>query len=317
MKKSKLLIPAVAFLVVSIAAAGTSTVAWFTANTRSTATISNLNAVARGSLEMKYKYAADNGFGSTAVAEWTSLDNQNLTMTSLRDASLDLVTASGPHYAYHNVDTKNQVTTTEKDFTYATLPASSIDTKQNLAYYAKISLQMKLSSITGDLKYGVFFNATDSHITTTGATKTTGASSYRFGFVTGTDTSTATAKSLPSVWAPKYNTTADAVSTDTIDNSASAINYVSSATATGTYPFTSAAPATYVANNAFSTGTVTEGTSLSTNGNCLGLFANTTDTLYVDMYIWYEGLDDYCTNDLVQDKSFTGTLVFDTVVVAS
>src|SRR5574344_895008 len=44
MKKSKLLIPAVGFLMISLAAAGTSTVAWFTSTTAATATLDNLFA---------------------------------------------------------------------------------------------------------------------------------------------------------------------------------------------------------------------------------------------------------------------------------
>ena len=47
MKKSKLLIPAIAFLVVSMAAAATSTVAWFTANTATTVTLNNVIAALR------------------------------------------------------------------------------------------------------------------------------------------------------------------------------------------------------------------------------------------------------------------------------
>ena len=42
MKKSKLLIPAVGFLMISLAAAGTSTVAWFTSTTAATATLGNI-----------------------------------------------------------------------------------------------------------------------------------------------------------------------------------------------------------------------------------------------------------------------------------
>src|SRR5574344_1043681 len=99
MKKSKLLIPAVGFLMISLAAAGTSTVAWFTSTTAATAAISNIAAAkVDGSLTV---YASVDGnittpavpkFGTTTSDTEAGADNTAavsvLTGATLRGASV-------------------------------------------------------------------------------------------------------------------------------------------------------------------------------------------------------------------------------------
>src|SRR5574344_1569382 len=96
MKKSKLLIPAVAFLVVSI------TVAWFTANTQVSSKMTKLIAASSdGSLFIDSAYDANAGFGATAktfVADtaYNTLTAQtpDLAAETLRDGSVNVANGS-------------------------------------------------------------------------------------------------------------------------------------------------------------------------------------------------------------------------------
>ena len=98
MKKSKkLLIPAFAILAISIAAAATSTIAWFTSSNRSNVNVSNIIAKAEGNLDATYSTSILYGAQSdVAVGTALPINDTPIAINTLRDASLDISGASFP-----------------------------------------------------------------------------------------------------------------------------------------------------------------------------------------------------------------------------
>lgn len=95
MKKSRIILPAIALLAVSGIASVTGTVAWFTASQSVTTTVDNVAAI---------NTTGDLTLTLTAVSGCTKTANDTIKLGYLRDASLDVTGASAVAYTAHYED---------------------------------------------------------------------------------------------------------------------------------------------------------------------------------------------------------------------
>ena len=101
MKKSRIILPAIALLAVSGIASVTGTVAWFTANNSVSSTVTNITAI-----NPEGQLRADVTAG---VATELDSTGKNITVNkNLRDASVDLASSAGEATVYRAVLDDNQ-----------------------------------------------------------------------------------------------------------------------------------------------------------------------------------------------------------------
>ena len=285
MKKSKLLIPAVAFLTVSIAAAATSTVAWFAASTSVAASASHLiSATTEGSLTVQSKQTI--AYGCSTDADSSFGTDANVTFGTLRDSSLNMTTETPSTYKVTKNPDGTVPAAASRIYTAANMAASSSkDATSDFYFYAKFSLVFKITAANTSV-YRIFLNdPTLSTLTTPNGTDITSA--IRVGYNAGTNYS---------VWAPGY-----IYGVDKLNTSTSALVYVNQAgtgaAAVSTYTFSETADS-FATAHAFKT--VPASVAYADNGkaNYIGEATNGTD-LEVVFYVWYEGEDFYCDEDLL------------------
>lgn len=309
MKKSKLLIPAVAFLVVSMAAAATSTVAWFTANTAVSASVSNIIAASSdGSLYIDSAYNANEGCGATLkeydsktdLSAATKTTADNIALSELRDASFDVNNAKA---SYINKNADGSLGTTYADV------AAPKDPNSKYYFYATFKLRFVVKTTDESQKYDIFLSS-GSALTLAGSYANHIDSAVRIGMITG---------SKKNVWAPNYDTT----DTDPLakKNSATEISYVSNtgaAIAESTYTYTEAAGSSVSYKTGTNITTFDATPSYSAQSNYLGRinsFASGYGSLETTFYIWFEGRDVFCINDNVQTsaQAFSLSLQFNSI----
>lgn len=163
MKKSKILVPAMAVLAFSTAAAVSGTVAWFSAGR--TVTLSQTSTVINpeGALQV----ALTSG---TA----TSVTGTAITMASkakLRDASVDIGTNPKAFKAYAaNLDSDGHPVN-YTDVTAKKMWGTLEDGATEVFYFAEWTATFKLPNNTGDEEFDLFFDYTHSSTTSTSALK--------------------------------------------------------------------------------------------------------------------------------------------------
>lgn len=263
MKKTKIILPAIALLAVSGIASVTGTVAWFTAASQVNATISNVAAVATtGNLSAKFAKVSDAegaayaGWGATGLTE--SQGAISATLPKLRDASYDNVNDK-TYRANWGVDGAIDSYSVVTD-------GSSQTVGEVTSYYtASFTVNFTIAGMAEDDKYVLFFDTTSASSMTGGKTID---QAFRVSMV-------ATNKL---VWAPN-NTTAS-------------VDYVNGTTKTshGSYTETgktlknkTAAASRYTANNA----------AIDQLG-ALAVLDTDTPTVAVKFVFWFEGEDPAC-----------------------
>ena len=305
MKKSKLLIPAIAFLVVSMAAAATSTVAWFTANTATTVTLNNVIAAsAEGSLYVDWATAA-NTYGITTANTYNAdpqavtTQSASLSLNTLRDASIALGATSTAYYA-----DKTSAGAIDPGKYTAVSADTSKDPGSAYYYYAKFELKFIIHATDQTQKFHIFMDKGSSLTLPTGDEGSKHIySAVRVGMVK-SDNSTA-------VWAPKYDATSDydSVTTGTQTNETAALTYVSSATATSTYAYAAACDAT---NAGFTSFPATDAFANTTYKNYIGEATSATP-ITCTFFVWFEGEDKFCNVSEIQSAAYTLALHFSAV----
>jgi len=296
MKKSKkLLIPAFAILAISIAAAATSTIAWFTSSNRSNVNVSNIIAKAEGNLDATYSTSILYGAQSdVAVGTALPINDTPIAINTLRDASLDISGADATC-----VERKKNIDgTLATGYNTIDITNDSKDEKALTYYFAKINFNFKISSGVEEGKtYGIFFQSD---------TRTSPgyiASAVRVGF-----------KSTSyCVWAPYYNFEAGHNS-----SSAYALKYAKTTdtdAATGTYQYSKIGDNTN--DKAFSSHNVKTSSSVN-DSNYLGTLDftnNVNDGLNVTAYIWFEGEDVDCVSNKIRETAITLPMRFYSVAL--
>src|SRR5574344_1200962 len=296
MKKSKLLIPAVAFLVVSIAAAATSTVAWFTANTQVSSKMTKLIAASSdASLFIDSAYDANAGFGATAktfVADtaYNTLTAQtpDLAAETLRDGSVNV--ANGSAY-YRNKNANGTLANT-----YSATTAAK-DAGSRYYYYLNVQLKFVVKAASATQKFDIYLDSSSALTVPATYTNKHIDSALRIGMVTG---------DKQNVWAPNYDTTHDINNTTIGTKNGTALRYVSAATDTydlanfPTYTYTAAAGTSVGYSTCTNIATYDATPSYKTTSNYIGrintLDPNLYGTLTTTFYVWFEGEDIFCTN---------------------
>jgi len=272
-KSKKLLLPAVALLTISVAAAATSTIAWFASSNLANVNVSNIIAKTEGNLTATYQ--TNSNYGCVSTNAFTTLVNGlNIDLNPLRDASLDL---NGEQVSC--VERKKNVDgSLATGYNKITTSFDSKDEKALTYYYARIDFYFKISStLEAGQNYGIFFKSEE--LTSTVSI----ASALRVGF--------RQIDHSYCVWAPYYNTTSNT-------GSATALKYAN-ATTGGSYQYskTGLTPG----DKAFSSHTVTDA-SVATDSNYIGTIDSTNNAangLLVSAYIWFEGEDVDCVSDKI------------------
>jgi len=286
MKKSKLLIPAIAFLVVSMAAAATSTVAWFTATTTVTSSLSNLIAAsAEGSLKVDYQTTAALGF-KTAHAYGTYGTEATLgELNVLRDCSINLTTPAAPTAwsATKNADG----TIKDNSFDSVDYTSSSKDPKSSYYFFAKFDLKFKVETTDAAMKNDIILS--EGSLATLATEKI--YSSVRVGIVQGTNYH---------VWAPGF------IAAD--NGTPRALSFVTSATAadTTTYTYTESATA---GQKSFKTIPTTYTYDSTTVPNYIGRVTGSQE-IEASFYVWFEGTDADCVVDKISATAYTLSMKF-------
>jgi len=304
MKKSKLLIPAVAFLTVSIAAAATSTVAWFTANTRVNGTANSIIAASSdGSLYIDSSYLADQGCGAARdyQADYNTLVSgitttaEAITISNLRDASFDIATGNASYI--------NKTSTGALDTTYSGATAAK-DPSSSYYFYASFKYKFVVKTTDVNQRYDIYLN--DTSVLTLGGTYANNIdSALRIGMVTGTKRN---------VWAPHYNIDTTVVTTNT--NTDTAFKYVQNDGSTrgvANYEYATASTGNKLAYKTINNIASFDGVpAYATQSNYLGRIssydANNFGTLETTFYIWFEGEDYFCANGNLQTTAQTFSL---------
>lgn len=283
MKNAKLLIPAVAVLALSSAAAVTGTVAWFTASKTASAQITGLSVInTEGNMKVT---ALDGHIGLNSVNVQAKTNAITATHLPLRDGSVDFKT--GNLFAAY-LDEASGTTTSgpagATDF-YKSLGTSDYaDAETKTVYRAsKLLLHVDVDSNTiGNDTYGLFVDVKSKGLTISGSTESKISSAFRVAFVaTGKGTGATTNYA---VWAPDKSTTLTTSNT-----------YVNSATA---------AAAKYLDEDLIDE-TKGDESYDGASKNLLGNFTASVNTQGIDLTIftWLEGEDANCTSEEVAKLS--------------
>lgn len=288
MKKSKIIVPALAVLCLSTAAAVSGTVAWFSAGRDTTISVSSTVINPEGELKVELTTGTNTAYASEeGVAQKKSI--VMAADTFLRDSSVAI--ANGSFKAYRAILADNVPTgyaeVLAKDNNKTVEDAQGQD--KTVAYYAEFSMGFSVPGAASDAKYDLFFNpaASTTFTPTTGdsVNKDNVQTAYRVGMYNDDHTV---------IYAPGH------AANDTL-------TYVNGTATSSTASYTNAA-ANKVTNT--STKTAAEATN-----KFLGTISGT-DVLTVKVVMWYEGSDANCTSailDFLNTSSNTYTLAFNAI----
>ncbi|MCB9500206.1 MAG: hypothetical protein H6690_03035 [Erysipelotrichaceae bacterium] len=331
MKKSKIIIGAVALLGVSIAATTTGTLAWFTATNKAVVGVGNVVAVnASAALKATVTGNVSHGTGGTVTTNGTS--SVAFSIEALRDCSLDLKAGTEGHLgSIANVNSEGNITgythlsdigasgtiDDDKEGSYASQYKVNNVTK-NIYYYAEFDIKFELSTAVNQ-KYNVFFDPIASSFNINGDTKTID-SAVRVGLRNSTVltkdsnyTYTLTKQALANymVWAPSYDTVtdfdsvSDGTQSNPVVNETTGLVYTTYAqdttTTTGAGKYTSAEVVTAKPG--------TDTTKLGYLGDLNALAAGVEELVY-HAYIWFDGEDLSCVSSQVQSTAYSLSLAF-------
>jgi hypothetical protein len=286
MKKSKILIPAIAVLALSAGAATTGTLAWFTAS-RSASFVMNNVAVVNTSGALTATVVADTANGSTStVADQPTQLNFSL----LKDASYDIYQDKiyQPVFSENSeVSEYNQLTTNSK---VATVSAG------NVYATAQFSITFSMTVNTSDSAYDLIFDLRDD------GSYLEGSDAILSGFRLGVYDSTkkigvgGNEQTTPElVWAPKYNATANS---DHVNE----LQYVDSENLPAEdYPAYSSSVAV-IGNDASYFNDNSGATTVEAKPQYVGKFEynnGSSSSLNLNFVAWFEGLDAETTSDVL------------------
>lgn len=287
MKKSRIILPAVALLTISTVAAASSTVAWFAASRDVDFTVSQIAVYnPESALNVKLKANADAG---------TTTDGNTITMpTKMRDGSVDLLddATTAPVYKKDVVTGKYSVAAWTEDKTTDTDP---VDVYRATSWTMTFSMKAPAAD-----NYAIFFNPEKMNLTA-GTDNGNISYAFRLGFVSGTGS-----EKVATVVAPfgEHSTSDATLKHVTKDDTT---------TASGSYnghvfnTKDQKRQATEIAKNDILT------TCVSTNGY-IGTITAGTNELVVTCYAWFEGEDANCKvpteNEGVINTVVSGTINF-------
>ena len=286
MKKSRIILPAVALLTISTVAAASSTVAWFAASRDVDFTVSQI-AVYNPESALNVELNANEAAGTTT-------DGKTITMpTKMRDGSVDLLddATTAPVYKKDVVTGQYSVAAWTEDKTTDPEP---VDVYRATSWTMTFSMKAPAAD-----DYAIFFNPDKMNLT---AGTDNGHISYAFrlGFVSGTGS-----EKVATVVAPFGDHSTDA----TLKH----VTKDDTTTASGSYDghvFNTKdqkRQATEIAKNDIST------TCVSTKGY-IGTITAGTNELVVTCYAWFEGEDANCIvpteNEGVINTVVSGTINF-------
>lgn len=311
MKKSKLLIPAVGFLMISLAAAGTSTVAWFTSTTAATATLGNLFASkVDGNLKIwstvdaalttpivGASYAVTTEEVQTEASAGVSTAATIMTGAKLRDSSVSMAATGTSHDCFIPKDYATSTPYAPTSFKLTTTTNGSYYSGEATAAiynYARYTLHFSTGAISAQ---AVYFAALGSSFT---STSTTFNPSIRIGFDRGSI-------GAPTIWAPNNSTV---ISGDG-NNGISYIKTAGTFDAATSYGYYKESAINTTNANTFIVGSA-DSTEKHSAINYLGDVIFGTN-LSVTVYIWFEGSDGACVDaNLTSGVSgeFSGTMNF-------
>ncbi|MGM9873310.1 MAG: hypothetical protein ACI31G_00080 [Bacilli bacterium] len=260
MKKSKILIPAIAVLLLSGTALATSTVAWFTGMTAAKVDISGIQVI---NPEVNLGYTLSNANDAVTIDAL----GKSLTYNRLRDASVNM-SDTPTVYGSDTFTADGTAVESLKDVT-ANPEAGTLGDGTKFYYYAKWTITFTITVDSSMGTYGLYFDAANSTLTLPSAYTTAGGTvhkGFRMGFVNGSKYLT---------WAPE---TTDAT--------------VKSATSTSDVSGTEIAAANLTKDDTVPADDVDTGT----HKLCLGTFPSDTKTISVDCYSWFEGCDSSIVN---------------------
>ena len=280
MKKSKIIVPALAVLCLSTAAAVSGTVAWFTADREASFTVNSTVINPEG--DMKVELTA--GFGTEVITDSSVVKMSKIQVgdtsypVALRDASVDIFSVAGSMTAYRalidgNGNAFDEVTSADVVTAKTVAAEGETGTTYSVVYFVQWQATFTMPDKATTEKFDIFFNARDSK--NNAATTKAIDAAYRVGMYTADH---------QVVWAPQRTNTA--------------INYVDSDTAgsyaegTGTYSLSGAGVTTSAAVNKIDN-------SNKTNAQASNLYlgqvtGGTEGGLTVNFVAWYEGLDEAC-----------------------
>jgi len=282
----KLLIPAVALLTISVAAAATSTIAWFASSNLANVNVSNIIAKAEGNLDATFSSYTAYGAQTAATSAALPAEETGIAINALRDASLDLTGTVACVEKGKSIDGALANSYRTIDVT-----ADSLDEKAKTYYFAKIDFNFKISgTLDAGKDYGIFFR---SEALTSAVTI---ASAVRVGLKS---------NDAYCVWAPYYSTTSNTGSTAALKFAKS----TDTTTGTGSYQYSSTG--TTGGDKAFSSHTVAD-TAKEGDSNYLGKLNSTNNAagLTVSTYIWFEGEDADCVSNKISETAITLPLNF-------
>jgi len=321
MKKSKLLIPAVGFLMISLAAAGTSTVAWFTSTTAATATLGNIvGAKVDGGLKIYATNAATVDHDSdtaTAKIEAYGITDQTIDTTAeatttlaygiqtkgyLRDASLNLTTSAGTttaadyipkDYNAAGAPTSYEITTHSVANSSFYMMTGSGTSEKDIYTYAKFTVNF-VSQAAED--QAVYFNFSESKAGVGNSFTTTDGAieqALRIGFVS--SYTTAPSYTTPTIFAP-------ANPLDISGTDGAGLSYVNGTATTNTGKYTKAQAINQSVLTTAQLAVYPEYTSFSedvygyhTKLSYLGA-AKKDNEFKVTFYVWFDGTDPKCVD---------------------
>lgn len=262
MKKSKILIPAIAVLLLSGSALATSTVAWFTGMTAAKINIAGIQVI---NPEVNLAYTLSNNNDAVSI----SADGKSLTYNRLRDASVNLGETTKV-YGSSTFSEDGSTVASLKDVT-ATPEAGTLGDTTKFYYYAKWTITFTITVDDAMGTYGLFFDAEHSLLTLPSDYTTASGEvhkGFRMGFVNGT----------------KYLTWAPASSDAKIKHSTSTSDVAGTEIEASHLCKDETVPSDDAAGN-------------GSNKLCLGNFpTGVTKTVSVDCYSWFEGCDSSITN---------------------
>jgi hypothetical protein len=331
MKKSKIIIGAIALLGVSVAATTTTTLAWFTATNKATVAISNVVAVnASASLKATLSGTAGHGVKTTGGA---GTEATSITIEALRDCSLDLKAGTeGKLASIAKVDSNGSLTgyshlsdiaasatiDDDKEGSYASQYKVGDETK-NIYYYAEFDIKLELGTAINQ-KYNVFFDPTASTLNLNGDSKLID-SAVRVGLRNKTElikdtnyTGTANKAVLANymVWAPNYDTVTDFDATTDGTQSNPAITADSTGIVYTTYAQgtdTLVGAGKYLTSEVSTEKAGTDVAKLGYLGDLNALAAGA-ETLEYHAYVWFDGEDLSCVSKQIQTAAYSMSLAF-------
>lgn len=291
MKKSRIILPAVALLTISTVAAASSTVAWFAASRDVDFTVSQI-AVYNPESALNVELNANAAAGTTT-------DGNTITMPKkMRDGSVDLLddATTAPVYKKDVVTGKYSVAAWTEDKTTDVEP---VDVYRATSWTMTFSMKAPAAD-----DYAIFFNPEEMKLTA-GTDNGNISYAFRLGFVSGTGDAKVTTVVAPfGDHSTKDATLKHVTAVDTTNDTT---------TATGSYnghvfnTKDQKRQATEIAKNDILT------TCVSTKGY-IGTITAGTNELVVTCYAWFEGEDANCIVPTGDDKTIntvvSGTINF-------